>query len=964
MDLVAGPMSSLVIKLGELLKEEYKLQAGVRAEVERLQRDLEHAHAALQEVAKFRSDQLDGLVKLWARDIREASYDMEDIVDAFLVRMEDGDGYQPYSMKRLRKKMARLFTKSKPRHKIARAIEDVREKLRQVTERRGTYNIHDVVPKIASSSHNDDVVPKTGSLPHNCHRVSDMYNNMTKLAGIEKPRDELISMLMSQPDDMSRKIACVVGPGGLGKTTIARQVYDKLKGDFSCAAFISVGQQPDANKVLKDILIDVDKDLYSENNVTIWNQVQRTKELLLFLDKRRYLIVIDDIWDIASWKTIASALCNNNMGSRIIVTTQKTDVANEVGNSYVLEHLTKEESKVLFHQRIFDFKDNCPQEFAELSEKILKKCGGVPLAIITISSLLAHKSKNIKEWEEVYKYIGSGHGNHEDMSNMRTILSLSYHDLPPHLKTCLLYLSIFPEDYEIQRDELIWRWIAEGFIQSEKPSDRLFEVGYRYFHELINRSLVQPAGGNSEDGFYSCRVHDMVLDLICSISNEENFVTILSGSEENTSTGSTSRRLSLRYKATTNNNTETTTTMRQPCTILSQVRSFIVFPPHVDLMPFFSSFGVLRVLDLGEWDIKGGDPILDLRYIGNLTHLRYLRLGKMGVCELPTQIGKLHFLQILCSRGHQHLPRNIIGLRRLLCLDGVYVRKLPNVNWSSLEVLDRVILYKGSFDIVEQLSQLTRLRVLWIDIYLVFITTSHLEAICKSLSNLKEIQKLTVCDLRNTNIHFEWDNWAPPLNIQELDLSFCTFRKLPKWLNDPASLCFLSRLVFQVPIVKPEDLEILGKLPSLRYLSLQGSQWIPYWKLERRFLVRADAFPSLRSWDVGGIQIVPSVFPQGAMTKLESFEFHIRLGDFTNGHFNLDDLSMGHLPSLQSVRVELYHPRRINGADSFWARADIHIRHYDTSREDAEEDMKKKVEEVMRRSLHDHPNRPKLHIYY
>jgi len=129
----------------------------------------------------------------------------------------------------------------------------------------------------------------------------------------------------------------------------------------------------------------------------------------------------------------------------------------KVGCSYNMEPLPYESSKELFYGRIFGSEQKCPKKFVEISEEIIMKCGGVPLAIITTSSFLANKLENMKEWYEFCESIGSGLGGNSDMENMRKILSLSYYDLPAHLKTCLLYLSVFPEDYEINSGRLIWR---------------------------------------------------------------------------------------------------------------------------------------------------------------------------------------------------------------------------------------------------------------------------------------------------------------------------------------------------------------------------------------------------------------------------------------------------------------------------------------------------------------------------
>ena len=120
--------------------------------------------------------------------------------------------------------------------------------------------------------------------------------------------------------------------------------------------------------------------------------------------------------------------------------------------------------------------------------KIIKKCGGVPLAIITTGSLLATKPRCSFEWEKVNNSIGSGSENSPHVDKMNTILSLSYNDLPFHLKTCLLYLSKYPEDRVIRKDVLVWSCIAEGFITRAGSSLQETEDGY--FNELNNRSLI------------------------------------------------------------------------------------------------------------------------------------------------------------------------------------------------------------------------------------------------------------------------------------------------------------------------------------------------------------------------------------------------------------------------------------------------------------------------------------------
>ncbi|KAF6997695.1 hypothetical protein CFC21_013897, partial [Triticum aestivum] len=306
------------------------------------------------------------------------------------------------------------------------------------------------------------------------------------------------------------------------------------------------------------------------------------------------------------------------------------------------------DSRRLFFKRIFSSVDSCPSELEEVSARILKKCGGLPLAIITFACLLASKTHNKDEWERLQDSIGTGSSFDKDgnLKGMKDILLHSYLDLPHHLKTCLLYLCLYPEDSMIDIKLLKWKWIAEGFIATQWGS--LDQVAQNCFNELVNRNMIQPVYGNYDSSVRYCRVHDMVLDLIISLSDEENFATVLNGRICNFFPNKI-RRLSMQssgkeHKGAVGAITETKI----------HIRSLTVFEPDKLIVPHLVDFHALRVLDLFGCDSLENKHV---KHIGSSRQLRYLRIGYSKITELPCEIGKLQHLETLDLRDCYLLHR-------------------------------------------------------------------------------------------------------------------------------------------------------------------------------------------------------------------------------------------------------------------------------------------------------------------
>jgi len=909
MDLVSGAMGSLAPKLIQLLQDEYQLEKHLRSEVKSLSEELESIYAFLHKVAQVPWYNLDKQIKIWAREVRCASFDMEDVLDTLLVQAKSHDHADQSRLKHAMKKMGDLFTKAKARHDIASDIKTIKEHVKVVAERRQRYKIDDNIEARTTTTIIDP-------------RLLALYKEASQLIGIDEPMDAVIEMLSvgnrhHSTSGKETKIVSIVGFGGLGKTTLAKAVYDKVNNQFDCCACVQVGQNPDLRKVLRDILIDlkptnmtrahVEKQL-SFGYLKEFDERQLINELRLYLQGKRYFIVVDDIWQTSAWEVISCAFVDGNCGSRILTTTRNSQVSTEIdGEIYRMEELSYNNSRKLFYAKTFGGEERGPSSDEldnEVCETIIQKCRGVPLAIVTIAGALARKPT--KEWSHLNNSIGFS-SDDDKVENMKKILSFSCYDLPSHLRTCFLYLCVFPEEYFIEKNDLIFRWIDEGFIHVENGKD-IFNVGCSYLDELINRNVLIPVEDKDSGLLKGCHVHDMLLRVIRQISNEEDFIVALDRKQRFTGGQGNVRRLSLQMLETETNYKD-----------MGRVRSFYAIICFTKLIPPVSGFNVLRVLVL-EFVI--GMDNYPIEHIAKLLHLRYIGLSHTPVSKLPKQIGCLKFLQtlLLDDTGIKELPASVRLLKQLMCLRVDVNTRVPDWIGEMTSLLELEIYHDVVPDFVieafrvgeverhrgvdnkcstrrfvKELGNLTNLRVLKTAITLQDKGQGRdfLQSLRK-LNNIQDISVILPSEFIEVDVIPE-PGFALSSSLRILELLNLEFSKLPEWMNGEylPNLCQLKVVVTNV---EEKDLRNLATLPKLQDLALVA---IRNHRLKLT-ICGCGGFQNLRLLRL----TAPLQFVQGSMPKLEKLTFPMTVFELKDANISFD-LGLENLSSLQSLIVSI-----------------------------------------------------------
>uniref|UniRef100_A0A0D9XXN5 AAA+ ATPase domain-containing protein n=1 Tax=Leersia perrieri TaxID=77586 RepID=A0A0D9XXN5_9ORYZ len=796
-----GMMNSLLTKLATLMGEEYGKLRGVCKEVESLEDELRSMRALLERLAGM--DELDGQAKEWRDQVREMSYDIEDCIDDFLHHLAKNDGSNGFVHKTVK-----FLKEIRARHQIGNRIQEIKNLVKVVSERRMRYKIDEYTP---NSSH----VPVDP-------RVVAIYAEPAGLVGVDAPRDELIKLLMGE--EQALKIASIVGFGGLGKTTLAKEVYRKLEGQFDCGAFVSVSQKPDMLKILNKILLEV-KGQCSVHNGDLDGILN---EIINSLRDRRYFIVVDDLWDSYAWDIIRCGFPDNNSGSRILTTTRICSVAttccsNNQDYIYMMKSLTEQDSRRLLHSRIFGSHETFPDIFEEVTTNILKKCGGLPLAIISIASLLSGQS--YLTWEYVNNSLGSMFEGNPTLSGLKQILELSYNNLPQHLKTCLLYVSMYPEDCIIKKNDLVRQWIAEGFV-SKISGLYADDVAGSYFNELINRSMIQPLYTDYNDEVLSCRIHDLMLEIIRSKSVEENFFSVIDARNAMApGLHKKIRRVSFHYVCEEEGVIPASTSRS-----LLQVRSVAFLKNSFTALSL--EFKYVRVLLL-EFPQRWRGTRVDLTSICGFYLLRYLKISLDIKLMLPSQLGGMCHLETIALHTSKELsiPSDIVSLPHLSQLFIPAHTVLPNGigNLKSLRNLQWFDLTKNSISNIKCLGDLTNMRDLKLDCSsteLLEDVTRRIEALHFSLEKLSRSSS----SLRNVVLLKHFPSWLqvdglstlspPPRHLWRLHLERCLFSRIPTWLVQLRDLHSLKLTIRKV-VSMDDGVIVLGCLPSLVHLDIR-----------------------------------------------------------------------------------------------------------------------------------------------
>ncbi|XP_050248436.1 putative disease resistance protein RGA4 [Quercus robur] len=797
-------------KLGSLAFQEARLIWGAESDLGRLEKTLSTVKAVLLDAEEQQVHNQE--LTVWLGQLKEVFYDAQDVLDEFecealrrqVVEMQGSTT----------REVRRFFSSSNSlvfRTKMAHKVKEIRARLDEVAADRAKF--HNLSPRS-----DDRHVVRGREMSYSFVQPSDVI-------GRDQDKEKIVEYLMDPSDGQSISVVPVVGIGGLGKTALAKLVFndERVIDHFELKCWVCVSDE----FVLKQLLVKIIKSITSENRGDL-DEEQLQVLLRNNLDGKKFFLVLDDVWneDRGKWIELRNLLMGGANGSKILVTTRSPTIASMMGtmSPYNLEGLLHQECLSLFIKWAFDEgKERQHTNLVEIGDAIVKKCKGVPLAVKSLGSLLYSKLDE-RDWlfvrdNEMWKL------NRKE-GDILSVLQLSYNQMPSYLKQCFALLSLLPKDYNFNTFDLIPYWMANGLLQSPNENQELEDIGNQYIDELYSRCFLEDY---IDLGFMrTFKIHDIAHDL--ALSSAQSDCLIISCQIQNIS----GKVWHLSYTDNTWQNENVLKCLQKSKSLRSILFTVEGVGPStksfVDLC--LSKFRYLRVLDLSDSSFE----VLPSS-IGTMKHLRLLDLtNNCRIHKLPNSICKLQNLQTLKLHGCEkieELPKDIRYLIKLRTFSMTTKQKcLPGCS-NSLRALG--LFNCGNLEsLVETMQVCTSLR------FLVIVNCGGLISLHPNLKLLTMLEALGIenCEkLDLTKMEDNQDNFPTSLrllrftglpqlvampdwikrsakSLQILDIQSCpNLTALPEWLVNLESLR-------QLAILNCHKLSCLSKgklcLPALR----------------------------------------------------------------------------------------------------------------------------------------------------
>ncbi|CAL9238209.1 unnamed protein product [Arabidopsis halleri] len=707
-----------VEKLWDLLVRESERFQGVKEQFNRLKSDLNMLRCFLEDAdAKKHTS---AMVRNTVKEIKEIVYDAEDIIETFLLKEELGktNGMIRNSVRRFSKRMGLAFDMRAISERISKVIRDMQSLGVQqvIVNERDTKSLQERQREMRQTFSSDDE---------------------DHLVGLEKSVEQLIGYLVEED---SSQVVSITGMGGIGKTTLARQVFnhETVKSHFARLAWVCVSQQLSRKYVWQSIL----RKLGPEYKVLKMTEDELQEKLIEVLETQNTLIVLDDIWREEDWDII-KPMFPRKKGWKVLLTSRNEGVGLRADPKCFTAKpncLALEQCCTIFQRIVFPRENSteykADEEMEEMAKQMIKHCGGLPLAVKVLGGLLSAQY-TLHEWKRLYENIkshivGGTSFNDRNISSVYHILSLSFEELPIYLKQCFLYLAHFPEDFQIDVGKLSYYWAAEGIPKlMYYDGATIREVADGYIAELVKRNMVISERDVSTSRFETCQLHDMMREVCLHKAEEENFVQIVDARSSTSISQSPckSRRLVIQSSCDTID-------MNQKLRSLLQLH-------WMETKLCFTRLQLMRVLDLSGADFMGYKLPPN---IGELIHLRYLNLNQVRVTHLPSSIRNLKLLLYLNIDVSPVFPvymSNVLKeLRELryLALPSK-IKGETKLELGNLINLERLGNFSTKHSSVADLHRMTRLRGLSI----IFNGEDcTLETLASSLRGLIHLENLTI----------------------------------------------------------------------------------------------------------------------------------------------------------------------------------------------------------------------------